>query len=325
MKGRRKKILIWLLSASLTVVLLAMLAHEMDFKQIAEVFSSIDIQYVVYASFFYALVYVFRTYRLTVLYKKEQISFATLFPIHTVHNFYNQLLPGGVGELSFPFLLKKYTGQKMSSGSATVLLIRMSDIIVLLCLFMLFLLKSDTLQKIPFEGGVGLLTMLVGGVVLCGVCLVLFSPKLSNWIVRREGTIPVTFSFFVRLLTTFARFSDKKIFLKILCISFLSNIATILTHWALLKSVGIPISIFQAGAATALIIPVFLLPVRGVAGFGTLEGGWALALWLVGIDKGMGIMGGFAVHILSLGFMLILAIYGFFRLSFKSTKMRVAT
>lgn len=57
-----------------------------------------------------------------------------------------------------------------------------------------------------------------------------------------------------------------------------------------------------------------LLPFHSFGGFGTLEAGWTAGCLLAGFSKEMGMASGFGFHIIVLGYVSLLGLYGFARI-----------
>ena len=58
----------------------------------------------------------------------------------------------------------------------------------------------------------------------------------------------------------------------------------------------------------------FILPVQGLGGFGTVEAGWTVGCLMAGFSKEMGMASGFSFHIIVLGYVSLLGLYGMLRL-----------
>jgi uncharacterized membrane protein YbhN (UPF0104 family) len=58
----------------------------------------------------------------------------------------------------------------------------------------------------------------------------------------------------------------------------------------------------------------FIIPLYGLGGFGTLEAGWTGGCMMAGFSKEMGVASGFSFHIIVLGYVSLLGLYGMLRL-----------
>ena len=238
-----------------------------------------------------------------------------IFLIHTINNFYNQILPGGAGEVSLPLLLRKLENKNLAIGTAILFFVRVLDILILLILLILTLLFGDIQFRAEIADAIRIIT-LASIIIIVFLILVLFllissKNRLLKIISDKFNTIKKLIQYFL------GQFDDPWRLAKIIFYTLFSNFCVIFTFWALLSGLDIRLSLFQIIIAVTILTPVYLLPIRGIAGFGSIEGGWALSLWILGYDKTVGVAAGFSIHIITLVYVIILAAPGFWLLFFK--------
>lgn len=307
--------LFWFLGVVITVFLCYVLISNISFNAVKKVLGNISIIYIFLGFVFHFLAYIFRTLRFHLTINDGDASFKKLFYVHTLHNFFNQILPGGVGELSLPVLLRKYTGNKISTGTALIMSVRICDIAILLTLFFLSISLGNLQVNSEYQKYLIILSVLSISLAIVLFLFLFYSSIFTkNRFVKKLYTNRILL-FIKNTILEFAAMNNKKKLIKIIFYSCLSNVFVILVFWSLLNGFGISLNFFEVAFTATVLIPVYILPLRGVAGLGTTEGGWALSLWLLGINKEIGISAGFAIHIITLFYVLVLATYGFISLN----------
>jgi uncharacterized membrane protein YbhN (UPF0104 family) len=83
-----------------------------------------------------------------------------------------------------------------------------------------------------------------------------------------------------------------------------------LFYYVLARDFGMQIGFFEVSIAAILIIISGLLPIGGLAGFGTIELAWTIGLVLFGIDKQTAVISGFIIHIIRIMHFTILGMAG---------------
>ncbi|HEX7628673.1 MAG TPA: lysylphosphatidylglycerol synthase domain-containing protein, partial [Candidatus Methanoperedens sp.] len=78
-----------------------------------------------------------------------------------------------------------------------------------------------------------------------------------------------------------------------------------------IKAMGIDISLTPFLLASTFFLMTSIIPVQGIGGFGTLEGGWAISFMAVGIAKDIAISSGIIMHIISIIYLILIFIIGF--------------
>ena len=88
-------------------------------------------------------------------------------------------------------------------------------------------------------------------------------------------------------------------------------------NYTLIIAIGIDMTFWAVLFASTFAIITTILPVQGIGGFGTMEGGLAIGFIAFGISKETAICSGFVYHILFCIFFTILGLYGILMLKLK--------
>ena len=88
-------------------------------------------------------------------------------------------------------------------------------------------------------------------------------------------------------------------------------------NYTLIIAMGIDMTFWTVLFASSFAIITTILPVQGIGGFGTMEGGWTIGLMAMGVTKGIAISSGFSYHIIVLFYIGILGCIGILKNNIK--------
>ena len=87
-----------------------------------------------------------------------------------------------------------------------------------------------------------------------------------------------------------------------------------LAVYILLAGMGYPMQMLLVIFCSTLASLGQLLPLYSFGGFGTLEAGWTVGCVMAGFSKEMGMASGLSFHIIVLGYVLLMGLYGLARI-----------
>jgi uncharacterized membrane protein YbhN (UPF0104 family) len=225
--------------------------------------------------------------------------YKTILPAHLIHNFYVHVIPAGLGEVSFPILLKKEITTEASVSALVILRLGLLSVTVLflfVSVMVLFgwtsLFQFELYQLIPILFAILILFLLVK-----------FRKNLFQKIERIK--IFKKFTVYIRsvLLTIkndLVRMKNYLFLAKVLIYMIMSFVSILLFYLVIMKGISIELSFFQVVFISSIGIVFMILPIKSIGGFGTTEGSWALGMMLLGYGKEIAIQSGFVVHIYAL-------------------------
>lgn len=310
-----KKIRSKIIAILVTIFMILVLFSQVNIKDILYIIITIKPEYLIIGFLVYSLSYVFRAVRFYFLLNRE-VGVRDLFRIMCIHNLINSILPMRTGELSYIYLLKKHHDRSTEEGAATLIEARIFDMIAVSMLFFLSAAISRQLPT-PIIGAMWAIALLAAFLL----ALMVLMPK-SNIFVGALRTAAVIMNL------------DKKPLFYLL-VEKMDNIAKIFAcmnwdkfFWCILISVGCWISSYSVmyilvaamgidfPFGTVLLASTFsllttILPIQGLGGFGTIEGGWTIGFMLFGISRELAISSGFSMHIIIILYYLILGAIGF--------------
>ena len=210
----------------------------------------------------------------------------------------NCILPGRIGEIARPVILRKRNEVPFTTGLATVAAERVFDLVMLIGMFAAVLtavdidpaftrsfagyqLSGETLADLA-QGMVKLSVVMVAGVVLIS------AEKTRNLVLRLVDILPDRIASFLagvieNIASGFSLVRDPRRFVACLGLSLGAWVLTAVSYWLMaLGSPGIGLSFFELTAV--MVIVCFFIALPSVPGFwGLWEAGGVFALALFGI------------------------------------------
>jgi uncharacterized protein (TIRG00374 family) len=314
MKMSGKKLFKIISAFIITFVLIYFLLKQISIYDISTMFYKLSFFWFLVAFVFYMIGYLFRTWRFKFL-LKEKIKLKSLFSVVCAHNMFNQLLPFRTGELSFVYLMKKQ-GIKGSKAVSTLFIARAFDFLSIVIIFFVsvfFIESQPIIYDVLFTTGIILLVLilLLISVIFFGEKIVKFFIYLAKVIKLRKSK---TYHLFVNKLNEviddFQTIrSAKQIFITGL-FSILIWISIYMMYQALFFGIGLKLAFWTIIAGVSLTFFTIMLPIHGIAGFGTIEAAWSIFFFILGVSKEIAISSSFIFHIVLVLYFLILGIYG---------------
>ena len=205
--------------------------------------------------------------------------FGTCLRIVLIHNALINVLPFRSGEAAFPLLMRQTFGTPLTRGIASLFWLRLQDAFVVLALAALVWPGLPVALR-----GAG-----VAGVVAIAWYLPRWAQRPHAWL-EREGLLH-------KLGRVRDAFADSARHARFGWLWTLANWSVKLAAqaWLLAALLPAPLASGAAGALGAELAAI--LPVQGVAGFGTYEAGAAAALLPAGIPLARGVQAALALHL----------------------------
>lgn len=205
--------------------------------------------------------------------------FGTCLRIVLLHNALVNVLPFRSGEAAFPLLMRQTFGTPLTRGIASLFWLRLQDAFVVLALAVLVWPKLP-----PALRAVG-----VGGVVAIAWYLPRWARQPHAWL-EREGLLH-------KLGRVRDAFAESARHARFGWLWTLANWSVKLAAQAWLLAALLPASLVNGAAGALGAELAAILPVQGIAGFGTYEAGAAAALLPNGIPLERGVQAALALHL----------------------------
>lgn len=322
MKPIYARLLTIVLSLLITIIFLPLLLTRINPAGIITVFENIVPAYLIAGFIFYLGMQFLRTWRFYLLLRRD-VSLKNLFPVACIYAMFVNLLPARTGELSYVYFLKTEYNKTTGEGLATLIISRILDCISLAISFVLFffLIKETPLlfNRIILIGIVLIILLLLflGALLFFGnKCLIglkMAATPLSYKKIRPGDFIIKKGEETIASIEKF-KTGERGLLLSVVLITVGISVTTYCFYLLLAMGINIHLHPLQILFASAFVLFTFMIPVQGIGGFGTTEGGWAVGLLAVGLSSEMAISSGFVFHIVNLLFAVVVGIFGYFSL-----------
>jgi len=320
----KPKLPVKILALIITVILVALLFSQIDLKDVISTLQNINPVYLLTGFIVYTCSYFFRAWRFHILLNRE-VSIKDLFTIACVHNAINNLLPARTGELSYIYLLKKLNQKTIGDGIATLVVSRIFDFIALIILFFLAIVLITDIPKIIMDA---LWIIAIFGFFLL-IILVLLLTRGKKFVIQMQKSAERLHCehnpgvhYLIRkgfeTIESLDRIQMKKSISALMISSLLIWGVNYFVVYLLMMGMNFQLSIFIVILGGTFILLTTVLPIQGVAGFGTTETIWTLVFVPLGLSVDQAIVSGFCYHIVIILYFTILGIYGWITIRVKN-------
>jgi len=321
----------------LTIALVWFLINQIDDLDKLHTLYKIPATIILLTFFIYTFTYLLRAIRWKILLPSRKLTLLDLSAVSSIHILFNNLLPGRIGELTYPYLLKNKFQIPLEESMATLIIARIFDLISIILIFLISVLSFPSnifsvFQKYNYLAIIAL---------IASVTILVFLPDIfsliSKSLVKISKTGYLKESNYINLLIDkifeftkhLNRIYSPLVYLKVLTVSLLHWSCTFgicyLVIYGIMNELGKEteiLSVSQVVFGTAAAELSTVLPIHGLAGFGTFEGFWTAAFVLIGIDQSLAILTGFGYHILFLIYSIILGAAGSLTFAYKRIELR---
>lgn len=239
------------------------------------------------------------------------IQYYLILKITCIYQFLNQILPIRSGELSLPFLLKRYSSCTYPSSVALLVLTRIHDALALA--FIVFFGAAFLIYQGRIEASWLFVSISVLLLAMLSISLLIIwfrtrknRPIQSNLNSLKLIKLPLFLEqYFLNLKTfvsnlyyEFLSYRGILIHLRIFVYSILIWLVLFLLFWRVLQLVGFYISFSEVILGSSLATLTQLLPINTLGNLGTLEAGWVLGFTMLGFDSYKTLAAGIVMHVI---------------------------
>ena len=304
-----------LLSILITTAIIFVLFTQISLKDLYALLKSVDPLWAILGSVGYLFAILLRALRNKWLIHSTDISLSTLFKISAFYHLALMVLPSKLGELSYPYLLKRSSGLTMTEGLASLIVSRVYDFFIVLMIFLFTSVGYQGLFRIHL-----IFVILLAGALISLILLTffyinnilrLFSTvlgRISHWIGPKKRNPFEWCQLKIHEMTEdFTAIKAKRTYLSVTLTSLISWIMIFGMFYSFLRGFGVEISLWKVVFGSTLGVIANALPISGLGNWGLLEAGWAAGFIIVGLSKGQAIATGFGVHIMIFAISVLIA------------------
>jgi uncharacterized protein (TIRG00374 family) len=295
-----------ILSILITVGIIVILLLQISLKDLYALLRTIDPLWAALGSIAYLLATLFRTLRFKWLIYSKTIPFSDLFRITAFYHLSLMVLPSKLGELSYPYLLKKISAMNVTEGLASLIVSRVYDFFIILMILLFVSIGFKGLFKVNPFLIILLVALLIGFIIFALSSMSSFLRCFSNVLGRIShgiGSRNIRFFLWMQekmneMAEDFYAIKARKTYFPVSVTSLASWIMIFCTFYAYMKGFGIDIPFTKMIFGSTVGVIANALPISGIGNWGTLEAGWAAGFLMVGLSKEKAIATGFGVHII---------------------------
>jgi len=297
---------------------------KVDFDEVFRSLKNIHIEYLSLAFIMIITKTLIHSLRTQLLLTKNPTDFSGLFQITCLQNSLTYLIPMGLGEFSFIFLVKKIYRVVLIEGLMVLFVARSADFIVLSFLVALTTLNLSNYFLVDI-----LWTVIGTAAIILIFFVALLMASQTVWIqqllfrieVRYSGLIPrLIISNGIKFVHSLAYVRQRKIYVPLLIYTMSMWGCIYCFLYFVIRSLGEHITLWNAVILSAINVPLMLLPIKGIGNLGNHEIGWVTALRIFGFDQNQALNTAIVTHTIILGLITLLGLWGFFGFIIRSAK-----
>jgi uncharacterized protein (TIRG00374 family) len=304
-------ILFFILGLGLLIALLT----QVNFPALLRQVTGVQPGYFLLGGLLYLLKTCLRALRFQRLNRQSKPPFLDMLRLVLASSLASQLLPLKLGEFAYVYLLKRSRRASIPQALSSLLAARLFDLLAIASLFIFvsLALGLPAMDQLTIYFNAILIFI---AALMVGILLLLIGARaagrLLNWFfalpLLREWHVPLVDKLrtgLQSLLDELARYSPREI----IEWGVLAGLEWFVNYYAfhvLLLGIGLTPRFFDTVVCVTFAALASVLPLNSFGSFGTQEAGWAAGLLLMGFSRENAISSGFATHLLTLAYMLLL-------------------
>ncbi|MBI5676082.1 MAG: flippase-like domain-containing protein [Nitrospirae bacterium] len=285
----------FLLAMLVSIGFMIFLLMRVEWQQFSLIAGRVNVKYLIAACGVFVFANFVRASRFSKLDHMDN-TLIHWWNINAFYNFITATLPGGAGEASTAYVLKRFTGLNLLSAIRILLLSRLMDLFAMSVLFFISALLISDIT--PYREAA---IWISGALFLVSLLAILRSSE--QFFVKMMQKLPGQSNIKQRIcekLSELLKISEEQrrnnTFRTTLFQSILMMIGGVVSVHLLLRSFGIDFTPVQSAYGYGIYMIFQILPVQGIAGIGTQAAWWALALHAAGYSAPDAIALGIVLH-----------------------------
>ncbi len=275
----KRKVLIYAISAVLSVLFLVYVLLNLDWDILRVAFSDIHWGWLALALLAYLANILLRALRFTNLIYSRPVKWAELVPVSALHNILMYLLPAKTGDVTYIFIAKDRLDLSLTEGTATLFAARFYDFSVVAAFLMILL----PLSKNEIPDWIFLPAVIFCGLILLGTLGILAFLKFSKpnpkaTTIQRSPIMQKAFAAWNKFILGLREIQEHGAHGKVALITAGIWLCVYSNFYFATKSMGLPVAFYHIAIISMVMIPLTLLPLQGFANIGTHEVGWTSVL-----------------------------------------------
>ena len=285
----KHKTFIYILSAVLSIILLAYLLYTLDWDILRVAFSDIRWGWLGLALLAYLINILLRAARFTNLIYSRPVKWVELIPVSALHNILMYLMPAKTGDVTYIFIAKNRLDLSLTEGTATLLAARFYDFsVVALILAILLPFSKNVMPVWIFESSIVFCLLILIGAMIILAFLKFSKPTLesvSSLTENQKHSQGTLASGLQKIRTAWYKFiaglreiQNHGAHGRVALLTAGIWLCIYSNFYFAAKSMGLPVAFYHIAIISIVMIPLTLLPLQGFANIGTHEIGWTSVL-----------------------------------------------
>ena len=291
-------------SVIVTFALIIYFTTMIDMDDLWLTLLNLEIYWFVFAAFLMILHTIVRALRIRQMVGGE-IDQLKLSATCGIQAFFGMMLPSGVSQAAFIYLLKKLHSVGLLRSFSSMVAMRMVD----LMLFTIVIGSTGSLLKTTLEADIYRLVLWVTTFLFL-LCMgfILFN-RFQTKIMRASTIFGALFGakYFRILIDELDEVASLLTQPRIVLTSICNWLALFCCYACICWSIGLDLTLLQGLFAFSLLMMINLLPIHGIAGFGTHHLAWFVILTAVGVEPAAASVTAAASHLLLIALYMLLA------------------
>jgi uncharacterized protein (TIRG00374 family) len=293
---KKRQTFIYIISAILSVALLAYLLLNLDWDILRVAFSDIHWGWLALALLAYLVNILLRALRFANLIYSRPVKWIELIPVAALHNILMYLMPAKTGDVTYIFIAKDRLDLSLTEGTATLFAARFYDFSVVAAF--LTILLPFAKDEIP--DWIFIPAIIFCGLILLGTLGILAFLKFSQpndrptEIAQRlnhedtetqrktnkglRASVPQWFNIWHKFIAGLREIQQHGAHGRVALITAGIWLCVYSNFYFATKSMGLPVAFYHIAIISMVMIPLTLLPLQGFANIGTHEVGWTSVL-----------------------------------------------
>jgi glycosyltransferase 2 family protein len=280
---KKHQTLIYVISAILSVALLAYLLLNLDWDILRVAFADIHWGWLTLALLAYLVNILLRAQRFANLIYSRPVKWTELVPVSALHNIWVYLMPAKTGDITYVFIAKDRLDLSLTEGTATLFASRFYDFSVVAAF--LTILLPFAKNEIPNW-------IFIPAIIFCGLILLgtvgilaflrfskpLDSPSLLGKPQKQASGLQKIRGMWHKFIAGLREIQQHGAHGKVALLTAGVWICIYSNFYFATKSMGLPVAFYHIAIISMVMIPLTLLPLQGFANLGTHEVGWTSVL-----------------------------------------------
>lgn len=281
----KSRVLIYTISAILSVLFLAYVLLKLDWGILRTAFSDIRWGWLGMAFLAYLTNILLRALRFSNLIYSRPAKWMELIPVSALHNIFMYLMPAKTGDVTYILFAKNRLNVSLTEGTATLLAARVYDFsVVALTLAILLPFSKNKMPDWIFRSAILFCLLVLVGAI--GILAFLKYGKRTAASKQQEQTSKNSLQkIFTRLRSAWNKFilglreiQEHGAHGRVAFITAAIWLCIYANFYFAAKSMGFPIAFYHIAIISIVMVPLTLLPLQGFANIGTHEIGWTSVL-----------------------------------------------